>query len=77
MNGFFFALCGSAVGLVQAGFLARTARRGPHILGVLVRLVLVAGVLFVAARAGHLLSGVAGWIAGFAVALAIAYRRWR
>jgi hypothetical protein len=43
----------------------------------LVRIGLVAAVLVHAARAGHLVPGSVGWLAGFLVAAAIEHRRLR
>jgi hypothetical protein len=73
----FFALCGAAVGIAEASVLAGATRLKSHPLSFLARLLLVAGVLVLAARAGHLISGAAGWTLGFGTAAAVAYRRLR
>lgn len=70
-------IAGAAAGVVQAGLLARASSRGPHPLGLLGRLLLVAAVLLLAARAGHLLAAAGGWLLGFGVASAAVYRRLR
>ena len=75
MTAVFFALCGVAAGFAEAGLLARAARMKPHPLSFLARLVLVAGVLVLAAHAGHLISGATGWSFGFVTAAVVAYRR--
>lgn len=74
MTGWLSALCGAAAGAAQAGLLARTARRGPHPALLLVRLGLVGAVLLLAARAGHLGPGAAGWLAGLTVAGVMVHR---
>ena len=75
MTAAFFALCGVAAGFAEAGLLARAARMKSHPLSFLARLVLVAGVLVLAAHAGHLISGATGWSFGFVTAAVVAYRR--
>ena len=75
MTAVFFALCGVAAGFAEAGLLARATRMKPHPLFFLARLVLVAGVLVLAAHAGHLISGATGWSFGFVTAAVVAYRR--
>ena len=77
MTAVFFALCGVAVGVAEAGLLARATGLRPHPLSFLSRLLLVAGLLVLAAQAGHLISGAAGWTFGFAAAAVVAYRRLR
>jgi hypothetical protein len=74
MIGWVFALSAAAAGAAQAGLLGR-AKRGPHPLALLVRVGLVALILVLAARAGQLLAGSAGWFAGFVCAAAIV--QWR
>lgn len=76
MSSGIFAIAGLAVGIAQAGLLARAAAHGPHPLGLLVRVGLVASVLVVAAVSGHLLAAAAGWLLGFAAAVVVARRRW-
>jgi hypothetical protein len=68
-------LAGIAVGGLQATLLARAARRRAGGLGVLLRLGLVAAVLLVAARSGHLVAAAAGWALGFGVASLVWVRR--
>jgi len=77
MIGWLFALAGATAGAAQAGLLGRSVRRGLHPFGLLVRIGLVAAVLVLAARAGHLVPGSVGWLAGFLVAAAIVHRRLR
>jgi hypothetical protein len=69
---------GAAVGgAAQAALLARAARTGLDPLGALLRAVLAVAVLLAAARAGHLLAGVAGWAAGFGASSCFVLRRRR
>lgn len=70
MTGWLLGL-GGAAGAAQAGLLWRAARRRPGPAALLARLGLVAGVLLLAARAGQLLPGAAGWLAGFLLAGAL------
>jgi len=77
MSGWLIALLGAAAGVAQASLLAKSAGRRPNPLLLLARLVLVVGVLFLAAREGYLLQGAAGWLAGFALASVVVYRRLR
>jgi hypothetical protein len=72
-----FAVSGAAAGAVQARLLGRAARTSPGPLGALGRLLLVAAVLVVAARAGHIAAGSAGWATGFLVGAVLVYRRLR
>jgi hypothetical protein len=74
MTGWLFALSGAFAGAAQAGLLARSARGVPDLFSFLIRLILVAAVLFLAARAGHLPLGAAGWLLGFAASVAILHR---
>jgi len=74
MTGWLFAFSGVAAGAIQAGLLGRSVRRGPWPMGLVARLGLVAVVLAVAARSGHVVAGAAGWFAGFLVMAAIAHR---
>jgi hypothetical protein len=69
------ALAGVTVGAVQVVLLARAARGRPS--GPLLRLAVVGAVLLLAARAGHLAAGAAGWAAGFVLAAAPIRRRLR
>lgn len=77
MTGLLYALGGAAAGAAQVGLLARSARGRPHPLLLLGRLLLVAGVLLLAARAGCVAAGAAGWGAGFAAASLLVVRRLR
>lgn len=70
MNAWLFALAGTFAGVAQAGLLARTVREYANPLSFLFRLLLVGGVLFLAARAGCLLPGAAGWFTGFCASVA-------
>lgn len=74
MNAWLFALAGAFAGVAQAGLLVRTLRENAHPLSFLLRLLLVGGVLFVAARAGGLLPAAAGWFTGFCASVAILRR---
>ena len=75
MSGWIFALAGATAGAVQARSLGRSARGGGGPLAAAGRLVLVAAVLLLAALAGHVVAGLAGWVAGFGAAGALVYRR--
>jgi hypothetical protein len=77
MIAWLFACSGVAVGAMQAGLLERSVRRGPGPVGLFVRLGMVAAVLVVAARFGHLVPGATGWFAGFLTATMIVSRRLR
>jgi hypothetical protein len=77
MTGVVFVLCGTAAGVAEAILLARATRGRPHPLSFLGRLLLVAGVFVLAAKAGHLVLAAAGWALGFAAAAVVAYRRLR
>jgi hypothetical protein len=75
--GWLFALGGALAGMAQSGLLARASRSGPAPVSIFARLLLVGAVLFLAARAGHLASATAGWMAGFAAAGVLLHRRLR
>ena len=70
-----FALLGAAAGAGQAAWLAHEARRGPRLWSWPLRLLIVAVVLFVGARAGQLVPTLAGWAAAFLVQGVVAWRR--
>jgi hypothetical protein len=70
-----FLAVGAAVGGAQAGLLLASVRRRPNPLSVVARLVLVGGVLVVAARQGHLGAATLGWLGGLTVNGARVYRR--
>ncbi len=72
-----FTLGGAAAGMAQAGLLARASRSRPAPISIFARLLLVGVVLFLAARAGHLASGMVGWMAGFAATGVLLHRRLR
>jgi len=67
----------ASAGAVQAASLARSARSHPSPLAPFARLMLVGAVLLVAARSGHVALGAAGWLVGFALSVALFYRRLR
>ncbi|MHB8416542.1 MAG: hypothetical protein ACYDCL_00595 [Myxococcales bacterium] len=77
MIGWLFGLGGATAGTVQAGLLVWSVCGRPGSLAALLRFSLVAAVLVIAARAGHLVPGAAGWLGGFAVASACAVWRLR
>ena len=77
MTGWVFALGAAAAGVAQARLLAGSARGTAGPLSFLFRLLLVGAVLFLAARAGHLPLGVAGWMLGFAASVTVLHRRLR
>lgn len=77
MTGWLFALGGAFAGAAQAVLLARAAQGIATPLSFLFRLLLVVGVLILAARAGYLLFGAAGWFTGFVVSAAILFRSLR
>lgn len=66
MTALLFALAGAAAGAIEVALLLRTARGRGGPASFLARLLLVAAVLVVGARAGHLVATAAGWLAGFA-----------
>jgi hypothetical protein len=70
MTGWLFAIGSGFAGAVQAGLLARTARGDAGPFSFLLRLMLIAAVLFAAARAGHLPAATAGWFAGYVASVA-------
>ena len=73
VSAWFAAAIGCATGVAQTVLLRRATGRGLGAPGMLVRVLLVASVLFAAALSGLLAAAVAGWTAGFgagAVALA-------
>jgi hypothetical protein len=72
-----FVALGVAVGVAHAALLARAARSGPSPLGALVRLLLVASVLVLAATLDHVAAAAIGWGIGFVVAAAVIRRRLR
>jgi hypothetical protein len=72
--GWLFALGGALAGMAQARLLARSARSRTGAVSIFARLLLVGAVLLPAARAGHLASGTAGWMAGFAAAGVLLHR---
>lgn len=76
MNAYFFGL-GLLAGIAQLVWLLRgvRSRSARSAFAALARLVLVAVVLLVAARAGHIFAGSAGWAAGFSLAFAISLVR--
>ncbi|MGR8918779.1 MAG: hypothetical protein ACU85V_04100 [Gammaproteobacteria bacterium] len=74
MTGWAIAVGGTLIGAAQAGLLARSLHVASNPFAFLVRLLLVAAVLYVAARAGHLALGAAGWVLGFAAGVAV-FRR--
>lgn len=77
MSGLIFAVVAAVCGVAQAELLGRAAQRGPAPLGLLLRLGLVAAVLLLAAREGQLALAAGGWLAGFASAALVVYRRLR
>jgi uncharacterized ion transporter superfamily protein YfcC len=78
MIGWMLAIAGFAAGSLQAALLARAARgTSASAVHVLVRLLLVGGILLVAARTGNLLVGAVGWLSGFTMASALLYLRLR
>lgn len=72
-----FALLGAGAGAAQTGLLAWSVRRGTRTGWTLLRFVLVAAVLLVAALSGELPAAAAGWFAGYAITSPIAARRLR
>ena len=70
-----FALLGVAAAWLQVEMLGRAVQRGANAAGMAGRLGVVAAVFLLAARAGHLPAAVVGWLAGFAVAGPLAWRR--
>ncbi len=77
MTGWLYALGGVLAGIAQAGLLGRSARGVPSPSAFFLRLALVGGVLYLAARTGHLPLGAAGWLLGFSAGVAMVYRRLR
>lgn len=77
MTAALFGLSGAAAGVVQVWLLGRSARGGSHPLSFVVRLLLIAALLVLAATSGQLLPGALGWVMGFFVAIAATYRRLR
>lgn len=75
MSGPSWMLVAGVAGALQVVLLAHSARGGAAPLWLL-RLALVVGALFGAARAGQLAAGVLGWLGGFALAGARQLRRW-
>tara|TARA_R110002095_G_scaffold107319_1_gene94115 strand:- start:269 stop:502 length:234 start_codon:yes stop_codon:yes gene_type:complete len=71
MNAWLFAVAGAFAGVAQAGLLLRSVRGAATPLSFLFRLLLVAGVLLFAARAGSLLPAAAGWFTGFCASVAL------
>ena len=69
-------LSGAAIGVVEARWLGRSARR-PSALGAPLRLLLVGAVLLGAALLGELVAGALGWAVGFVVAAFVVHRRLR
>ncbi|HUK63657.1 MAG TPA: hypothetical protein VLV15_09990 [Dongiaceae bacterium] len=76
MRVWLFALGGVAAGAAQAGLLKRALGR-PNPFLLLVRTGMVGVVLLLAARAGQLVAGAAGWFTGFAAAAVLVHRRLR
>lgn len=72
-----FALLGAGAGAAQSGLLSWSVGRPGSLGATILRFVLVAGVLLVAAISGELPAAAAGWFAGFLVASPIAARRLR
>ena len=77
MMGWVFTLGGAAAGTAQAGLLERASRNGPTLVSIVARLLLVGGVLLLAARSGHLAPGTGGWMAGFTGTGMLLHRRLR
>lgn len=75
MSALFFALSAFVAGAVQIGLLAASPGSWWRPLSLMLRLLIVAVVLFLAARAGHLAIGVGGWLLGFLLAAVITARR--
>lgn len=76
MSAALFAISGAVAAAFQVRLLLRAAR-GPATAAFLCwigRWLPVGLVLVTAARSGNLLSGAAGWLAGFALSAALAYR---
>lgn len=71
------ALLAVAAGLLEAELLARSVRSRAWGSSLVVRLFVVGAVLVVAARSGHLLLAGAGWLLGYLVGCAWAWRRMR
>jgi len=70
-----FLVIGVAIGIAQAFLLRRAVRRGGTPFGVLSRLLVVGGILAVAAQSGHLVAAALGWALGsVATTLALAWR---
>jgi len=63
-----YAFAAAATGIAEACLLGRAARLGPSAFGLLVRVGLVCGVLWIAARHGQLLVAAAAWLTGFVLA---------
>jgi hypothetical protein len=75
VSAWFAAAIGCATGVAQTVLLRRATGRGLGAPGMLVRVLLVASVLFATALSGLLAAAVAGWAAGFgAGAIALARR---
>ena len=70
-------VAGIYAGAWQAGSIGRTVRGGSRQLGALGRLLSVAIVLCLSARAHHLAIAVAGWLAGLVGNGVVVYRRLR
>lgn len=75
MTGLFVAVAGALAGGAHVWGLARAAGAGPC--SVLLRLSLVAVVLVLAARAGHVLLGASTWAAVFVIGAVVHARRRR
>jgi hypothetical protein len=76
MTAWLVIFAAAVAGSVQAALIVRTVRR-PGLVALFARCGLVAAVLFVAARAGQMPWGVAGWVLGYSLAGVIAHRSLR